>query len=119
MATATAKPVSKTTTTQSIGGNRPPTVTIQPDVSAPKEVEVKAAPQISQVDPPTVSAAKAFDDLVAVTVFEQIDPPPVVGSFNVGHELGITRMVPKQAYKLPRFVAEVIVDAKKGVIIDV
>lgn len=72
--------------------------------------------QTKQADVVTIKSAG--DDLVAVTVFERIQPPPIVGTFNVGKELGLTELEPKKGYKLPRRVAEVLVDAKKAAIIE-
>lgn len=66
----------------------------------------------------SVSAKKSRTDLVTITVYEDIEPPPRIGDWDGKHELGITKMKAKNSYKVPRNVAEVIADAKKGTIVD-
>lgn len=73
------------------------------------EVEIEQPEQI-RVD---VSGVKALD-LVMITMHELIDPAPRIGTFDIRHSLGIQKLVARKNYRLPKFVAEVLVDAGKA-----
>lgn len=78
--------------------------------------EVAAEPEVGTVPEAVADLSGGDDDIVKVTMFETIDPPPVVGNYHVSRELSVSRLEAKKSYRLPRFVALVIVDAQKGAI---
>lgn len=75
-----------------------------------KPVAARSAVVVPRVD---VSQAEK-DDEVLVTMYETIDPAPRVGTFNIQLQLGIAKLEERKNYRLPKFVAEVLVDAKKA-----
>jgi len=85
-----------------------PEVEAVPDVTPVKPAAKQA--MISRVD---VSQADK-DDEVLVTMYETVDPAPRVGTFNIQLMLGLRKLEERKNYRLPKFVAEVLVDAKKA-----
>jgi hypothetical protein len=65
--------------------------------------------------PPTVSLKKK-EGYVTFACTRNIDPPPRIGKFDVGHELNIRKMSVGGRYALPAHVAAHLVDAGAGVI---
>ena len=76
------------------------------------DMALKAAPA-----PTAVSVKSSDKDLVQVTVFQAIEPPPHVGNWNGARELGILKMTPKSTYKVPRYVANVMVESTRAAIL--
>lgn len=88
---------------------------------SPQPQELKA-PAPSVVDPlidavAKVEVRKENNDLVQVTVFSDIEPPPHIGKWKGSDELKVTKLVAKGTYKVPRFVANAMVDAKRAAIL--
>ena len=73
------------------------------------EAEI-SQPAVTRVD---VSQVKN-DDLVLVTMHETIDPAPRVGTFDCRHKLKVQALTARKNYRMPKFVAEVLVDAGKA-----
>jgi hypothetical protein len=76
-----------------------------PKASASRSAEVEARVDVSEVD------AK---DEVLITMFETIEPAPRIGTYNIPALHGINKLVARKNYRFPKFVAEVLVDAKKA-----
>lgn len=80
-------------------------------VERPKPVAPQSQGEIStRVD---VSKMESTDDVV-ITMHETISPAPRVGAYSVGERLGLKELKERKNYRLPLFVAQVIVDAGKG-----
>lgn len=90
-----AKPKSKMTTTKNI----------RPDAG---EVEIEQ-PEQARVDVSQVGR----DDLVLVTMHETIDPAPRIGTFDCRHKIAHA-LIMRKNYRMPKHVAEVLVDAGKA-----
>lgn len=60
---------------------------------------------------PEIAIPKLKDGWVRITMFKTIEPPPIIGSFNVGTELNIRAMVERQAYVVPLNIACVLKDS--------
>lgn len=58
-------------------------------------------------------------DLVIVTMHETISPAPRIGTFDCRHRLGVPELLARKPYRVPKFVAEVLVDAGKAEIISI
>jgi hypothetical protein len=97
-------------------GALPPVVSIDEAEAEPNtdDVPTNVAPV---VDVPEISVKKTGDDLVVIVVTKEIEPPPIIGHYRMGYELGVTKLIPQHPYKVPRRVAEVMVDAKKAIIV--
>ena len=76
-------------------------------------------PENRSAEIPTVEVRTDGKDFVAVTMFETIDPCPTIGSWNGVHELGVRTMDKNKSYRVPRHVADVLVDAKKATTIEI
>jgi hypothetical protein len=48
---------------------------------------------------------------------EVVDPSPTIGSFSFSRDLSVIILEKSKTYTVPRFVAEVLVDKKKGIMI--
>lgn len=80
---------------------------------APKKTQPPVKLGEATVDRVDVSEV-AIKDEVLITMYETIDPAPRIGTFNMQQLLGISKLVEKKNYRLPKYVAEVLVDAKKA-----
>ena len=87
------------------------------------EVETKpkkaSAPAFSakagETEMPRVDVSQVDkNDEVVITMHETLDPAPRVGTFSIPEKLQIRALIQKKNYRLPKFVAEVIVDAGKA-----
>lgn len=78
-----------------------------PDVTPVKAAKTAVVPRVD------VSQSDRNDE-VLVTMYETISPAPRVGTFNIPLQLGIAKLEERKNYRLPKFVAEVLVDAKKA-----
>lgn len=87
-----------------VGGELPP-------VPEPAELKKKLVPG-------AVRDAPAGDpkEWVEFNCYERIDPSPTIGAFSFSRDLSITMLEAKKIYTIPRFVAEVLEDKKKGTI---
>lgn len=54
---------------------------------------------------------------VEFTCYETVDPAPTIGDFSFNRDLSVVVLEAKKTYTIPRRVAEVLVDKKKGVIL--
>lgn len=86
-----------------------PVVEEVPDVTP-----VKAKPAKSAAVPRVDVSQSDRDDEVLITMYETISPAPRVGTFNIQLMLGLSQLEERKNYRLPKFVAEVLVDAKKA-----
>jgi acetamidase/formamidase len=77
---------------------------------------VVAAVAAKKVTVPVAVSPKKPGDYVNFACVREISPPPIIGSFKVADELNITKMSVGGRYALPRYVAEVLVDAGAGMI---
>lgn len=75
----------------------------------PSSVTASVA-EFTRVD---VSSAKA-KDIVMITMHETISPPPFIGGYNIPLEMKISSLQERKNYRLPKYVAQVIVDAGKA-----
>lgn len=76
-----------------------------------------APPEVGDEDLPEAER-KEKAGYVRVNMYETIEPAPTVGHFNVGRELGISRLQARETYSLPKNVADVLVDARKASRVD-
>lgn len=72
------------------------------------EVEIQQ-PEQARVDVSQVGR----DDLVLVTMHETIDPAPRIGTFDCRHKIA-QALIARKNYRMPKHVAEVLVDAGKA-----
>ncbi len=85
---------------------------------------VKLTPRSLNTKRPAIAKASqgagAADegDLIKVTMFETIDPAPQVGPVNVVRDHGYEKLVKGETYLLPKNVAMVLAEGKKGAIHD-
>lgn len=81
----------------------PPKKAKEPKVERPlPEAQIKANPK----------------DHVRTVCLEDIEPPPIIGHYNVGRELGITKMAKQANYHFPRYIAEHLADKQKIAILE-
>lgn len=64
-----------------------------------------------------VEKAERPEGWVEFNCFEMVDPAPTIGSFSFVRDLSVTILESKKVYVIPREVAEVLVDKKKGMIL--
>ncbi len=65
-----------------------------------------------------VSLKKSAKDVVVVSCFETIEPAPTIGFWSGATDPNVgLKMLKQTPYKVPRHVAEVLVDAKKAIIV--
>lgn len=86
------------------------------------EEVAEAAPEVAEAaeEAPEVvrqPKVKAQTDMVEFSTFEEIDPSPTIGGYSFAQELSLTKLSAKTNYVIPRYVAEVLVDRKKGMIL--
>jgi hypothetical protein len=83
-----------------------------------REAEESANPvALAPKTMPVVSAKKASDDLVTITTFQRLESLNV-GKWHMEEELHVPYLEKLKPYKVPRFVANIVVAAKKGAIIE-
>lgn len=76
------------------------------DVS-PEEETVKVA----------VSPKAKQSGWVEVSMHEEISPAPVIGKFSFAIDMSITKLEKHKTYRVPKDVADVLVDRKKAIIL--
>lgn len=81
-----------------------------PDVTPAAPARSKSPVAVPRVDVSQVDR----EEEVLVTMYETIEPAPRVGTFSIPLQLGIAKLEGRKNYRLPKFVAEVLVDAKKA-----
>jgi hypothetical protein len=78
--------------------------------------EATSRPNVSASVPATLGVSVRPDDrneIVRVIVLEEVSPAPRIGNYRIGEEKNIVSLT-KGYYEFPRYVAEVLVDAKKA-----
>jgi hypothetical protein len=85
--------------------------------------KVKLTPRSLNTVKPAIQKASAGsstneEDTVKVTMFETIDPAPQVGTCNVVRDHGYEKLVKGETYLLPKTVAMILAEGKKGAIHD-
>ena len=83
---------------------------VEAKTPAPKVTVAKAAVV------PQVSVKTTPHDWVGFACTREVCPPPTIGNFSMGSELGILKMSAGTKYNLPRHVAEHLADAGIGVL---
>jgi len=94
---------------------------VTPVPAEPVEEDIPEVPQPAEIKPKVVAitakpAPQSEQDFVEFNCFETIDPSPVIGHFSFSRDMSITMLEKNRVYRIPRFVAEVLVDKKKGVV---
>lgn len=84
-----------------------------PKVKVPKVKAPSATAGEAEVPRVDVSEVDAKDE-VLVTMYETIDPAPRIGTYNIQQIHGIKALIARKNYRFPKYVAEVLVDAKKA-----
>lgn len=83
---------------------------------------VKLTPKnLAAARKPALMAASGLDedeDMIRVTMFETIDPAPQVGTCNVVQAYGFEKLEKGQTYLLPKVVAMVLAEGRKGALHD-
>ena len=74
-----------------------------------------AAPAAETIEEATIPARPK--DEVHFVFTEDIEPPPTIGHYSMGTTFGISKVKKNSKFHIPRHVAEVLVDKKKGAII--
>lgn len=72
-----------------------PSVASEPEAVIAEAIEVQPAEAVIESGP----SAK---DSVRITMLETVSPPPIIGSFNSGLALGVTRLEMRKTYLFPR-----------------
>lgn len=85
---------------------------IDETLAAVQEAPIGAAAE----EIPTASIPLRPKDHVQFTATTDITPPPHIGSYSMAIELNIVTVRVGQKYWIPKRVAEVLIDRKKGVI---
>jgi len=84
-----------------------------------KEIEEVSIDEESKPEPKTLPVAgklvakQKHHEIVTITVFEDMDPAPVIGNYDFRHEKRVS-VLTKGKHEVPRFVAEVLVDKNKA-----
>lgn len=80
------------------------------------EIEDSAEEESSQIDVTKETKVAREQQLVSVSFTRNISPPPQIGHWVGMKELGVAGVRTGEQYKVPRYVAEALHDAKAVVI---
>ncbi len=86
-----------------------------PEAAAPEEAPIVVKPAPKNI---VSLKSKEADDLVTISMLEEIVPPPVIGHYDFKMRLGVQSLAKGASYRIPRSIAGHLKDAGKVIITD-